>query len=45
MSNQMTTSNSVVNLICSFEDLCLNAYDDGISFWTIGFCITVYPND
>jgi lysozyme len=33
-----------IDLITSFEDLRLNAYDDGVGVWTIGFGTTVYPN-
>lgn len=37
------TSQVGINLITSFEDLKLNAYDDGVGVWTIGFGTTVYP--
>ncbi|MCH7338191.1 Lysozyme [Acinetobacter proteolyticus] len=40
----MTTSRVGINLITSFEDLKLNAYDDGVGVWTIGFGTTVYPS-
>ncbi|ESK54317.1 lysozyme [Acinetobacter tjernbergiae] len=40
----MTTSRVGINLITSFEDEKLNAYDDGVGVWTIGFGTTVYPN-
>ena len=40
----MTTSSTGINLITSFEDLRLAAYDDGVGVWTIGFGTTVYPN-
>ncbi len=40
----MTTSRVGINLITSFEDLRLNAYDDGVGVWTIGFGTTVYPS-
>ncbi|MCU4336083.1 lysozyme [Acinetobacter dispersus] len=40
----MTTSRVGINLITSFEDLVLTAYDDGVGVWTIGFGTTVYPN-
>lgn len=33
-----------INLITSFEDLKLKAYDDGVGVWTIGYGTTVYPN-
>ena len=37
-------STTGINLICSFEGLRLNAYDDGVGVWTIGFGTTIYPN-
>ena len=40
----MTTSRVGINLIASFEDLVLTAYDDGVGVWTVGFGTTVYPN-
>ena len=40
----MTTSRVGINLITSFEDLVLTAYDDGVGVWTIGYGTTVYPN-
>lgn len=40
----MKTSTVGINLITSFEDLRLNAYDDGVGVWTIGYGTTVYPN-
>lgn len=40
----MTTSRVGINLITSFEDLVLTAYDDGVGVWTIGFGTTVYTN-
>lgn len=43
-SKGKTTSQIGINLIISFEDLELDAYDDGISVWTIGYGTTVYPN-
>jgi lysozyme len=43
-SSGMKTSSVGINLITSFEDLVLNAYDDGVGVWTIGFGTTVYPN-
>ena len=39
-----TVSTAGINLICSFEGLRLNAYDDGVGVWTIGFGTTIYPN-
>jgi lysozyme len=41
---EMATSRVGIDLITSFEDLRLNAYDDGVGVWTIGFGTTVYPN-
>lgn len=38
------TSRVGINLITSFEDLRLNAYDDGVGVWTIGIGTTIYPN-
>ena len=32
-------------LICSFESLQLQAYDDGVGVCTIGYGTTVYPDD
>ncbi|MFX5307886.1 lysozyme [Acinetobacter baumannii] len=40
----MKTSQVGIDLISSFEDLKLNAYDDGVGVWTIGTGTTVYPN-
>ena len=40
----MTASSVGINLITSFEDLVLTAYDDGVGVWTIGYGTTVYPN-
>ncbi|KXZ65978.1 Lysozyme RrrD [Acinetobacter venetianus] len=40
----MKTSQVGINLIVSFEDLKLDAYDDGVGVWTIGYGTTVYPN-
>ena len=39
-----TVSTAGINLICSFEGLRLNAYDDGVGVWTIGYGTTIYPN-
>ncbi len=33
-----------IDLIGQFEGLRLNAYDDGVGVWTIGWGTTVYPN-
>lgn len=33
-----------IDLIGQFEGLHLNAYDDGVGVWTIGWGTTVYPN-
>lgn len=38
------TSQVGINLIISFEDLKLDAYDDGVGVWTIGYGTTVYPD-
>ncbi|EKU59513.1 phage lysozyme [Acinetobacter sp. WC-323] len=43
-SSGMKASQVGINLITSFEDLVLTAYDDGVGVWTIGFGTTVYPN-
>ena len=43
-SSDMKTSQVGINLITSFEDLVLTAYDDGVGIWTIGYGTTVYPN-
>ncbi|ENV08995.1 MULTISPECIES: lysozyme [Acinetobacter] len=43
-SGSMKTSSVGINLITSFEDLVLTAYDDGVGVWTIGFGTTVFPN-
>ncbi len=40
----MTTSRVGINLITSYEDEKLIAYDDGVGVWTIGIGTTVYPN-
>ncbi|MGN5765684.1 lysozyme [Acinetobacter calcoaceticus] len=40
----MTTSQTGINLITSFEDLKLSAYLCPAGVWTIGFGTTVYPN-
>lgn len=40
----MKISQVGIELISSFEDLKLNAYDDGVGVWTIGIGTTVYPN-
>lgn len=41
---ERSISKAGINLITSFEDLKLDAYDDGTGTWTIGFGTTVYPN-
>ncbi|QHH95401.1 lysozyme [Acinetobacter gyllenbergii] len=43
-SSGMKTSQVGINLITSFEDLRLAAYDDSVGVWTIGYGTTVYPN-
>ncbi|MFW2152803.1 lysozyme [Acinetobacter gyllenbergii] len=40
----MKTSQVGIDLISSFEDTKLQAYDDGVGVWTIGIGTTVYPN-
>lgn len=40
----MKISNVGINLISSFEDTRLKAYDDGVGVWTIGIGTIVYPN-
>ncbi|EPG39520.1 lysozyme [Acinetobacter colistiniresistens] len=42
--NGMKASTVGINLITSFEDLRLNAYDDSVGVWTIGYGTTVYPD-
>lgn len=42
--DEMHVSPSGIDLICNFEGLRLNAYDDGVGVWTIGFGTTKYPN-
>lgn len=44
IADQQTVSDLGLNLICDFEGLRLNAYDDGVGVWTIGYGTTVYPN-
>ena len=43
-NHSQKVSTAGINLICSFEGLRLNAYDDGVGVWTIGFGTTIYPN-
>uniref|UniRef100_UPI00300A9510 lysozyme n=1 Tax=Acinetobacter ursingii TaxID=108980 RepID=UPI00300A9510 len=40
----MKISNNGLNLIKQFEGLKLNAYDDGVGVWTIGYGTIKYPN-
>lgn len=40
----MKTSNVGLNLIKGFEGKRINAYDDGVGVWTIGFGTIKYPN-
>ncbi|WP_312056800.1 lysozyme [Acinetobacter courvalinii] len=40
----MTTSKTGIDLITSFEDTKLKAYDDGVGVWTIGTGTTIYPD-
>lgn len=44
MDSEMTISSIGIQLITSFEDLKLKAYDDGVGVWTIGYGTTIYPN-
>ncbi|ENX34884.1 hypothetical protein F889_01524 [Acinetobacter colistiniresistens] len=44
MINGKVTGPVGINLITSFEDEILIAYDDGVGVWTIGFGTTIYPN-
>lgn len=43
-AKSMTVDSAGVDLIGQFEGLRLNAYDDGVGVWTIGWGTTVYPN-
>ena len=40
----MKLDSAGIDLISQFEGLRLNAYDDGVGVWTIGWGTTVYPN-
>ena len=40
----MKISQVGIDLIISFEDTKLEAYDDGVGVWTIGIGTTIYPN-
>ncbi|TCB50944.1 lysozyme [Acinetobacter sp. ANC 4779] len=42
--DEMHISPSGIDLICNFEGLRLEAYDDGVGIWTIGFGTTKYPD-
>ena len=42
--SSMMVSVAGIDQICEFEGLRLNAYDDGVGVWTIGFGTTIYPN-
>lgn len=44
IGDEMKTSNVGISLIQEFEDLRLNAYDDGVGVWTIGYGTIKYPN-
>ena len=44
IGDEMKTSNVGISLIQEFEDLRLNAYDDGVGIWTIGYGTIKYPN-
>lgn len=43
-ATSMKISQVGVDLISSFEDTKLEAYDDGVGVWTIGIGTTIYPN-
>lgn len=43
-TDEMSISPSGIDLIRNFESLRLNAYDDGVGVWTIGYGTTKYPN-
>ncbi len=43
-TDEMHISPSGIDLIRNFESLRLNAYDDGVGVWTIGYGTTKYPN-
>ena len=42
-TDEMSISPSGIDLIRNFESLRLNAYDDGVGVWTIGYGTTKYP--
>lgn len=42
-TDEMHISPSGIDLIRNFESLRLNAYDDGVGVWTIGYGTTKYP--
>lgn len=42
-TDEMNISPSGIDLIRNFESLRLNAYDDGVGVWTIGYGTTKYP--
>ncbi|ENV37470.1 hypothetical protein F959_01593 [Acinetobacter venetianus RAG-1 = CIP 110063] len=44
IDSEMTISSEGIQLITSFEDLRLKAYDDSVGVWTIGYGTTIYPN-
>lgn len=43
-ATSMKISQVGIDLISSFEDTRLKAYDDGVGVWTIGIGTTIYPN-
>lgn len=43
-TDEMNISPSGIDQIRNFESLRLNAYDDGVGVWTIGYGTTNYPN-
>jgi lysozyme len=44
IDSEMIISSVGIQLITSFEDLKLKAYDDGVGVWTIGYGTTIYTN-
>ncbi len=43
-TDEMHISPNGIDLIRNFESLRLNAYDDGVGVWTIGYGTTKYPS-
>lgn len=44
VSTAKTTASAGLTMIKDFESLRLNAYDDGVGVWTIGYGTIKYPN-